>query len=89
LYSSSNINVIKSRRMRWEGHVLHMGESRNAYNVLMERPEGKRPLGRLRCGWEDGIKMDLQDICWEGMDFTDLAEAREKCWAVVNTVMNF
>jgi len=63
LYSSPNIfRVIKSRRMRWAGHVARMVERRGVYRVLMGKPEGKRPLGRLRHGWEDNIKMDLQEV---------------------------
>jgi hypothetical protein len=59
-YSSPNIvRVIKSRRMRWAVHVTRMGEGRGVYRVLVGRPEGKRPLGRPRCRWEDNIKMDL------------------------------
>jgi hypothetical protein len=62
-YSSPNIvRVIKSRRMRWAGHVARMGEGINAYRVLVGRPEGKRPLGRPRRRWEDNIKMDLREI---------------------------
>jgi hypothetical protein len=65
LYSSPNIiQVIKSRRMRWEGHVARMGEERGAYRILVGRPEGRRPLGRPRCRWEDNIKMDLQEVEW-------------------------
>jgi hypothetical protein len=61
LYSSpSIIRVIKSRRMRWAEHVARMGEKRNAYRILMGKPEGKRPLGRPRCRWVDNIKMDLR-----------------------------
>jgi hypothetical protein len=61
LYSSpSIIRVIKARRMRWAGHVTHMGEVRGAYNVLVGRPEGRKPLGRPRRRWEDNIKMDLR-----------------------------
>jgi hypothetical protein len=57
LYSSPNIvRVIKSRRMRWAGHVAHMGEGRDVYRVLIARPESKRPLGRPRRRWEDNIK---------------------------------
>jgi len=48
--------------MRWAGHVAHMGERRGVYRVLMEKPEGKRPLGRHRCKWENNIKMDLQEV---------------------------
>jgi hypothetical protein len=65
LYSSPNIIwLIKSRRMRWAGHVARMGEGRVAYRVLVGRPEGRRPLGRPRCRWEDNIKMDLQEVGW-------------------------
>jgi hypothetical protein len=61
LYPSPNIvRVIKSRRMRWAGHVARMGEGRGVYRVLVGRPEGKRPLGRPRWRWEDNIKMDLR-----------------------------
>ena len=61
LYSSPNvIGVIKSRRMRWAGHVAHMGERRGACRVLVGKPEGKKPLGRPRHRWEDNIKMDLE-----------------------------
>jgi hypothetical protein len=60
-YSSPNIiGVIKSRRMRWLGHVARMGEKRGAYRILVGRPEGRRPLGRPRHRWEDNIKIDLQ-----------------------------
>jgi hypothetical protein len=63
LYSSPNIvSVIKSRRMRWGGHVARMGEGRGAYRVLVGRPEGKRPLGRPRRRWKGNIKMDLREI---------------------------
>jgi hypothetical protein len=69
LYSSpSIIRIIKSRRMRWAGHIARMGEKRTAYRVLVGKPEGKRPLGRLRRRWEDNIRMDLGEIGWGGMD---------------------
>ena len=63
LYSSpDNVRVIKSRRMRWAGHVARMGEMRGVYRVLVGKPEGKRQLGRPRRRWEDNIKMDLQEV---------------------------
>ena len=65
LYSSPNIvRVIKSRRMRWAGHVASMEERRGVYRVLVGKPEGKRPPGRPRHRWEDNIKMDLQEVGW-------------------------
>jgi hypothetical protein len=65
--------MIKSRRMRWAGYVAKRGEKRNAYRILMGKPEGKRPVGRPRCRWEDNIEMDLREIGWGGMDWIDLA----------------
>jgi hypothetical protein len=73
LYSSSSIiRIIKSRRMRWAGHVARMGEKRNAYRLLVGKPEGKRPLGRPRRRWVDNIRMDLGevgcgDVNWIGL----------------------
>jgi hypothetical protein len=65
MFSSPNITKqIKSRAMRWAGHVAHMGESRKVYKVLVGKPEGKRPFGRPRRIWEDGIRMDLREIYW-------------------------
>jgi len=63
------------------------GETRGAYGVLVGKPEGKRPLGRPRRSWEDNIKMDLQEIEWEGMDWIDLAQNRDRWRALVNAVM--
>jgi hypothetical protein len=61
LYSSpSIIRMIKSSRMSWARHVAHMRRKKNAYRILVEKPKGKRPLGRNRCKWEDNIKMDLR-----------------------------
>jgi hypothetical protein len=70
LYSSPNvIHIIKSRRMRWTGHVACMGEMRGAYRILVGGPEGRRPLGSPRCRWKDNIKMDLQEVGWgHGLD---------------------
>jgi hypothetical protein len=74
LYSSPNIvRVIKSRRMRWVGHVAHMAEGRGMYRVLVGKPEGRRPLGRPRHRWEDSIKMNLQEVGCGGMDWIELA----------------
>jgi hypothetical protein len=77
LYSSSSIiRVIKTRRMRWAGHVARMGEMRGAYNILVGRPEGRRPLGRPRCRWEDNIRMDLGEIGFGDVDWIHLAQDR-------------
>jgi hypothetical protein len=88
LFSSPNVRVIKSRRMRWVGHVTHMGEGRGVYRVLVGRPEGKRPLGRPRRRWEDNIKMDLREIGIHGANCIRLAQDRVQWRALVNTVMN-
>jgi hypothetical protein len=65
LYSSPDIiRQVKSRRMRWAGHVARMGEERKVYKVLVRKPEGKRPLGRPRRRWEDGVRMDIGEIGW-------------------------
>jgi hypothetical protein len=72
-YSSPNIiRIIKSRRMRWAGHVARMGEKRNAYRILAGKPEGKRPLGRPRRRWVDNIKIDLREQMWEPRILTTL-----------------
>jgi hypothetical protein len=83
-YSSPNIvRVIKSRRMRWAGHVARMGEERGVYRVLVGRPEGKRSLGR----WEGNIKMDLREKEIDGANWIRLAQDRVQWRACVNTVM--
>jgi hypothetical protein len=79
------ITIIKSKGMRRAGHVARMGENRNAYKILVGKPEGKRPLGRPRRRWVDNIKIDLREIGW---DWIDLAQDREQWRALVNTVMN-
>jgi hypothetical protein len=89
LYSSLNIDwVIKSRRMRWVGHVACMEEGRGVYRVLVGRPERKRPLGRPRHSWEDNIKMDLRKIGINGVNWIRLAQDKVQWWAFVNTIMN-
>jgi hypothetical protein len=89
LYSSpSIIRMIKSRRMRWAGHVAHMREKRNAYRIFEGKPEGKRPLGRPRRKWVDNNKMNHREVGWDGMDCVDLAQGRDQWGALVNTVMN-
>jgi transcription termination factor 2 len=71
-YSSlSIIRIMKSRRMRWAGHVARMGAKRNPYWIFVGKPEGKRPVGRPRRRWVDDIKMDLRDIAWGGLDWID------------------
>jgi hypothetical protein len=89
LYSFPNIRQIKSRRMRWAGHVARMGEERKVYKVFVGKPEGKRPLGRPRRRWEDGIRMDLRDLLrGGGVEWIQLAQDRDRWWALVNTMMN-
>jgi hypothetical protein len=65
-----------------------MGEKRNAYRTLVGKPEGKRPLGRPRCRWDDNIKMDLREIGWGGMDWLDLAQDMDQWRALMNMVIN-
>ena len=89
LYTSANIvQVIKSRRMRWVGHVAHMGERRGIYRVLVGKPEGKRPLGKPRHRWECNIKMHLQEVGCGSLDWIKLFQYRDRWQALVNTVMN-
>jgi hypothetical protein len=74
--------------MRWVGHVAWTGEERGVYRVLVGKPEGKKPVGRPRCRWEDNITMDLHEVgCW-GVDWIGLAKDRDRWWALVNAVMN-
>jgi hypothetical protein len=65
-----------------------MGDTRNAYRILVGKPEGKRPLGRPRRRWVDNIKMDFTEIGWDGVDWIELAQGRDQWRALVNTVMN-
>jgi hypothetical protein len=79
LYSSlSIVRVIKARRMKWAGHVARMAEVRGAYNILVGRPEGRRPLGRPRPRWEDNIKMDLREIGFGDVDWIHWAQDRDR-----------
>ena len=70
--------MIKSRRVRWAAHVARMGERRDVYRVLVGKPDGKRPLGRPRCRWEDNIKMDIQVVGCGGVHWIDLAQDRDR-----------
>jgi hypothetical protein len=89
LYSSQNIvRAIKSRRMRWAGHVARMGEGRGVCRVSVGRPEGKRSMGRPRRRWEDNIKMYLREIGIDGANWIRMAQDRVQWRAFVNTVMN-
>ena len=87
LYSSPNI-VRMTRRMRWAGHVVHMGEERGVYWVLVGKPEGRRPLGRPRCRWADNIRMDLQEVGCGNMGWIGLAKDSDRWRTLVSTVMN-
>jgi hypothetical protein len=89
LYSSpSIIRIIKSRRMMWAGHVARIGEEKNVYRLLAEKPEGKRPLGRPIHRWMDNIKMDLLEIGVNVVDWIGLAQDRYRWRALVTSVMN-
>jgi hypothetical protein len=89
LYSSpSIIRIIKSRRMTWVGHVARMGEKRNAYRLLVGKPERKRPLERPRRRWVDNIRMDLGEVGWGDVDWIGLAKDRNRRRALVNSVLN-
>jgi hypothetical protein len=89
LYSSPDtIRKVKSRRMRWAGHVARMGEERKVYKVLVGKPEERRPLGRPRHRCENGIRMDLREIGLEGVDWIRLSQDRDRWWAVLSAVMH-
>jgi hypothetical protein len=95
LYSSSSIiRIIKSRRVRWAGHVAQIKEKRNMYRLLVGKPKGKTTLGRQRCRWVDNINMDLVETGWGGVDWTGLAQDRScehvndtsdsmNCWGTI------
>jgi hypothetical protein len=88
LYTSQNIiSMMKSRRVRLVGHAMCMGEI-NAYKILVEKHEGKRPCIRLKCRWEDNIRMDFREVGWEDVDWMHLAQDADQWQALVITVMN-
>jgi hypothetical protein len=70
------------------GHVAQKGEKRNAYRILVDKPEGKRPLGRPRRRWMDNIRMDLREISWDSVYWIDVARDRDQWRALVNTILN-
>ena len=90
LYSSPNIvRVIKSRGMKWAGHVARMGEERGVYRIFVGKPEGRRLLGRPRRRWVDNIRMDLQEVGCGYTDWIGLAQDRDSCRRLVSAVMKF
>jgi hypothetical protein len=89
LYFSPSISrIIKLRRMRWAVPIARMGDKRNAYRLLVGKPEGKRPLGRQRHRWVDNISMDLGEVGWGHVDWIGLAQNRNRRRALVNSVLN-
>ena len=89
LYSSPNVvRMIKSKRMRWAGHVASMCEERGVYRIMVGKPEVKRPLGRPRRRWVDNIRTDLQEVGFGYMDWIGLAQGRDRWRTVVSAVMN-
>ena len=89
MYRSPNIvRVIKSRRLRWEGHVARMEECRSAFKILRGKPTGRRPLGRPRRRWEDNIRMDLEEMGVNAGSWVDLAQDRDYWRAYVNAALN-
>jgi hypothetical protein len=83
------MRMIKSRWVRWAGHVARLEETMNAYRILVGKPDGKKTLGRPRRRWVDNIKTDLREIGWGGMTWIDLAPDRDQWRGLVSTVMNF
>jgi hypothetical protein len=75
--------------MRWAGHVAHVGENRGVHRVLVRKPEGKGPMGRPRCRWEDNIKIDLQEVGGGRGDWMELAQERDRWRALVGKVRGF
>jgi hypothetical protein len=87
-FSPNIFRVIKSKIIWWAGYVARMGECRGVYRNLVGKSEGKKPLGKPRRRWEDNIKMDLQEVGCEGMDWVDLIKDRDRWRTFVNAVMN-
>jgi hypothetical protein len=83
--SPSIIRIIKLRRRKWAGHVAQMREERNAYRLLVRKPEGKRLLGRPRRRWVDNIRMALEEVGWGDLDWIGLAQDRNRWKALVNS----
>jgi hypothetical protein len=89
LYSSpSIIRITMSRRMRWAGHVAPMAEKRNAYRLLVGKPEGRRPLGRPKRRWLDNNRIDLVEVGWGDVDWIGLVQDRDRWRALVYSVLN-
>jgi len=89
LYRSPNIaRIIKSRRLKWSGHVARMEEGRSIFKILTGKPTGKRPLGRPRRRWADNIRMDLEEIGINASNWVDLAQDRDYSRALVNAALN-
>ena len=90
LYTLPNIvRVVKSRRMRWAGHLARMGEDRGVHRVLVGKPEGERPLRRPRRRWEDNSKMDLQEVGEGRGEWMEMTQDRDGWRSLVGTVRNF
>jgi hypothetical protein len=87
-YSPNTVTMIKSRRMKWAGHVARMREGRDVCRVLVGKPIGRRPLGRSRRRWEDKNTMDLMETGIDGAKWIQLARSRVRSRAFVNTVMS-
>ena len=82
------MRVVKSKRVRWAGHVARMGEGSGVYRVLLGKPEGRRSLGRPRRRWVDNIRMDLQEVGCGCLDWIGLAQDRDRWRTLVGAVMN-
>jgi hypothetical protein len=88
LYTSPNIRVIKSRRIRWAGFITFLGKMRNAYKILIRKLKGKILFGRLRHKWEDNFRMNFREIRCKGVEWMNLSQDRDQWWALANTILN-